>query len=228
MTLLISICWKYSVQCSGVFYRYTWQKVEQKTQEIKVMCAWSINLGGELKKNSFYIKFYLVKMQLFSNISIRPSNKNFLQRYMVLFLNSQDFFNTSPLPHQCKTMIQTQFLFVLGICDNVYEWNLWMDSLFWSRTAFFPSLLSFKKLRQTWNLKVRVVVVFMKMDFHILYIFSWFFKTFFASHLRLYHLRKYLIHAQAQTKAQACKVVHYFWWWCRSVRPYVHTYKTHR
>ena len=26
-----------------------------------------------------------------------------------------------------------------------------------------------------------------------------------------------LIHSQAQTKAQAWKVVHYFWWWC----PYV-------
>ena len=29
-----------------------------------------------------------------------------------------------------------------------------------------------------------------------------------------------LIHAQAQTKAQAWKVVHYFWSWCSSVRPY--------
>ena len=33
-----------------------------------------------------------------------------------------------------------------------------------------------------------------------------------------------LIHVQAQTKAQAWKVVHYFWWWFPSVRPY----KTHR
>ena len=32
---------------------------------------------------------------------------------------------------------------------------------------------------------------------------------------------KLLIHAQAQTKAPAWKVVHYFWWWC----PYVRTYK---
>ena len=31
-----------------------------------------------------------------------------------------------------------------------------------------------------------------------------------------------LIHAQAQTKAQAWKVVHYFWWWC----PYVRTKHT--
>ena len=33
-----------------------------------------------------------------------------------------------------------------------------------------------------------------------------------------------LIHVQAQTKAQAWKVVHYFWWWCPSVRTYVLTY----
>ena len=36
----------------------------------------------------------------------------------------------------------------------------------------------------------------------------------------------FLIHAQAPTKAQAWKVVHYFWWWCPSVRTYVPTYKT--
>ena len=31
------------------------------------------------------------------------------------------------------------------------------------------------------------------------------------------------IHAQAQTKAQAWKVVHYFWWWCPSVHTSVRT-----
>ena len=35
-----------------------------------------------------------------------------------------------------------------------------------------------------------------------------------------------LIHAQAQSKAQAWKVVHYFWWWCPSVHTYGRTYKT--
>ena len=30
-----------------------------------------------------------------------------------------------------------------------------------------------------------------------------------------------LIHAQAQTKAQAENVIHYFWCWCSSVRPYI-------
>ena len=31
----------------------------------------------------------------------------------------------------------------------------------------------------------------------------------------------FLIHVHAPTKAQAWKVVHYFWWWCSSIRPYV-------
>ena len=33
-----------------------------------------------------------------------------------------------------------------------------------------------------------------------------------------------LILAQAQTKAQAWKMVHYFWWWCPSVHTYIRTY----
>ena len=36
-----------------------------------------------------------------------------------------------------------------------------------------------------------------------------------------------LIHAQAPTKAQAWKVIHYFCWWCLSVRTYVCNVRTY-